>query len=131
MSSGLAVALPLVQSDIFGAYRLNTTFADLAIQNLKMLVLTNPGERMMDPSFGVGIRQFIFENPGPTVYGELRSRIQRQAKRYLSYINIDGVEFSTPSVPELFPNDLQVRIKFTIIPLQTRAILSVEANQPI
>ena len=131
MSSGLAVALPLVQSNIFGAYRLNTTFADLATQNLKMLVLTNPGERMMDPNFGVGIRQFIFENPGPAVYRELRSRIQRQVKRYLSYINIDDVEFSTPSVPELFPNDLQVRIKFTIIPLQTRAILSVEANQPI
>ena len=27
-------------------------------QNLKMLILTNPGERVMDPEFGVGIKQF-------------------------------------------------------------------------
>jgi phage baseplate assembly protein W len=29
-------------------------------QNLKMLVLTSPGERVMDPNFGVGIKRFLF-----------------------------------------------------------------------
>lgn len=30
-------------------------------QKLKMLVLTNPGEKLMDPEFGVGIRKYLFE----------------------------------------------------------------------
>ena len=31
-------------------------------QKLKMLVLTNPGEKLMDPEFGVGIRKYLFES---------------------------------------------------------------------
>ena len=53
--SGLSVALPLSVSDVFGPYDLNTTFQDLAQQNLKMLILTIPGERIMYPDFGVGL----------------------------------------------------------------------------
>jgi len=30
-------------------------------QKLKMLVMTNPGEKLMDPEFGVGIRNYLFE----------------------------------------------------------------------
>jgi len=32
-----------------------------AKQNLKMLILTNPGEKLMDPQFGVGIYRYLFE----------------------------------------------------------------------
>ena len=46
MASGLSPKLPLTVSDVFGPYNLNTTFDELAKQNLKMLVLTNPGERI-------------------------------------------------------------------------------------
>lgn len=31
-------------------------------QKLKMIVLTNPGEKLSDPNFGVGIRRYLFEN---------------------------------------------------------------------
>ena len=30
-------------------------------QNLKMILLTHPGERIMVPDFGVGLPRFIFE----------------------------------------------------------------------
>lgn len=31
-------------------------------QKFRMLILTNPGEKLMDSTFGVGIRNFLFEN---------------------------------------------------------------------
>jgi phage baseplate assembly protein W len=31
-------------------------------QKLKMLILTNPGEKLMEPEFGVGIRKYLFES---------------------------------------------------------------------
>lgn len=31
-------------------------------QNLKMIVLTNPGEKIMDSKFGLGIKKYLFES---------------------------------------------------------------------
>jgi hypothetical protein len=119
MASGLSVQLPLVVSDVFGPYNLNTTYDELAKQNLKMLVLTNPGERIMDPNFGVGIRSYLFENNGPETYANIAGRINSQVAVYLPYITIDNVDFSLPeNNPDLFPNSLSVNILFTIVPLQ-------------
>ena len=132
MSSGLSVALPLTVSDVFGAYNLNTNFKQLAVQNLKMLILTNPGERMMDPAFGVGLRQFIFNQNTPDTYSNITTAIQRQVEAYLPFINIENIQYTTPeNNPDLFPNDLVVVINFTIVPLQQSAVLQIQQNQPI
>jgi hypothetical protein len=132
MSSGLSVALPLTLSDVFGAYNLNTTFGQLATQNLKMLLLTNPGERMMDPGFGVGIRAFLFNSNTPDTYANITTAIQRQVDKYLPYIQIDNIQYTTPeNNPDLFPNSLNVIINFTIVPLQQSVVLQIQQNQPI
>ena len=31
-------------------------------QKLRMLILTNPGEKIMEPEFGVGVRKYLFES---------------------------------------------------------------------
>ncbi|HHZ96600.1 MAG TPA: hypothetical protein EYN67_13865 [Flavobacteriales bacterium] len=127
--SGLSVKLPLVVSNVFGPYELNTTFNELAKQNLKMLVLTNPGERIMHPDFGVGISRFLFENNTSDTYGEIRSRIHEQVNIYLSYIQIDHVDFSAPEDnPDLFPNSIRVNIFFTIVPLKQSTSLQININ---
>ena len=53
MASGLAPRLPLVFDNVFGPYGLITDYKELVTQNLKMLILTSPGERMMDTQFVV------------------------------------------------------------------------------
>ena len=57
---GLAPKLPLLYSDEDGAYRLVKSFKELVKQNFKNLVLTAPGERIMDPNFGGWIKKFSF-----------------------------------------------------------------------
>ena len=129
MASGLSPKLPLTVSDVFGPYNLNTTYDELAKQNLKMLVLTNPGERIMNPSFGVGIRKFLCEFNGAETYNRISSAIQQQASIYLPYIRIDNVNYQVPeNNPELFPHDLRVSITFTIIPLQKRATVEIQLD---
>ena len=59
--NSIAVKLPLALSDEYG-YEMLTDLISVFKQNLKTLILTNPGERVMDPSYGVGIRKFLFEN---------------------------------------------------------------------
>ena len=76
MASGLAPRLPLVFDNVFGPYGLITDFEGLAKQNLKMLILTNQGERMMDTGFGVGLKSYLFEQNTPSTYSDIDSRIQ-------------------------------------------------------
>ena len=129
MSSGLSVKLPLTLSSVFGAYNLNTTFEELARQNLKMLVLTAPGERIMDPNFGVGLKGYLFEMNMPGTYAEISSRIQSQVSQYLDYIRIDDIQYQIPEDnPDLYPQNLSVSIFFTIIPLQLSTALQIDAN---
>ena len=59
--SSLAVKLPINKDSING-YQMIDNFEDLIKQNLKMLVLTAPGERVMEPNYGAGLRNFLFEN---------------------------------------------------------------------
>lgn len=63
-------------------------------QNLKMLILTKPGERVMDPNFGVGIERYLFEMAGNEVYAEIDSKIREQVSLYMPYINIQRVQFA-------------------------------------
>jgi len=60
-------------------------------QNLKMLILTIPGERIMNPDFGVGLSQYIFNQEGNFSSGEIENRILNQVDRYLSYIKITNI----------------------------------------
>ncbi len=129
MASGLAPKLPLVFDNVFGPYGLIEDFSSLAKQNLKMLILTSPGERMMDTDFGVGLKRYLFEQNTVSTYSDIDAEIRKQVQRYLPYIGIDRIDFSVPeNNPDLFPSNLSVSILFTILPLQTNVILNVEVN---
>ena len=40
--------------------------------HVKNIVLTNPGEKISDPTFGVGIRRYLFEPLTNRVYANIR-----------------------------------------------------------
>ena len=90
--SGRSPKLPLSRDSQDG-YTLNKTFREVARQNLKMVILTSPGERIMIPEFGVGLRQYLFENATDEAFLTLRGRIFEQARKYLPYITINSVNF--------------------------------------
>jgi len=97
-AQGLSVALPLRIDARDGAYGLNKNLQQVAEQNLKMVILTAPGERIMFPEFGVGARNFLFEQSTPGLNQTLRQRIQQQVKKYLPYINILDLSVGNPEV---------------------------------
>lgn len=132
MSSGLAAKLPLVFDSTFGPYNLITDFQDLAVQNLKMLVLTNPGERMMDIHFGAGIRRSLFEPRVDRTFDLIKKRIFDQAQRYLPYITIERVDFlQVGEDPDDFPNEVKVKIFFRVTALQISSMLEIDVNNNV
>ena len=88
MSSGIGPKLPVVVSKSEGCIGPNITLAENTKQNLKNLLLTSPGERVMIPDFGVGIRNFLFENESNEVVAELQNRIASQVSTYMPMLTL-------------------------------------------
>ena len=65
-------------------------------QNLKGLILTSPGERVMDPNFGVGLKGYLFEQNTGIIYAQIKDNIRDQVSIYLPFIDIIRVNFLAP-----------------------------------
>jgi hypothetical protein len=126
--AGISPKLPLT-TDPDDGYTLNKTLKEMASQNFKMLVLTNPGERIMDPKFGVGILAYLFENNTPATHGTIEARIRDQARRYLPYINVEKIlfNFENPDSGQV-ENFLGVKISYSITKLGIKDVLEVPIN---
>ena len=90
MAIGYSPKLPLLIDSVDGFCKLNKTLGEVAKQNLKMIVLTAPGERVMDPDFGVGARNFLFTHE-QMAFQNLKTRIVKQVKKYLPFIQLIDV----------------------------------------
>ena len=67
-------------------------FESMIKQNLKMILLTHPGERIMVPDFGVGLRRFIFElETYDDIYDELIDVVSSQVSQYFPVIQIINI----------------------------------------
>jgi len=112
MASGYSPKLP-ISRDLDDGYALTKSLEQVATQNLKHLLLTNPGERMMDPEFGVGMARYLFQMRTEEVNYEMNSKIREQVSKYLSYINIQDLNFKNDLRNE---NLVSVSIVYSIAP---------------
>ena len=126
--AGLTPKLPLALSSEDGTYQLIKTYKNLIRQNFMNLLLTSPGERMMDPSFGVGVRNFLFENDGELLYSTIESTIEEQTQKYLPFVAILDISFVTPEMGGFqgqSNNFLAMTIEYLIVPLDEVDKLSI------
>lgn len=108
---GISPKLPLLVDAIDGHYGLTKTLREAVKQNFRNLILTAPGERIMDSSFGVGLKKYLFENVTPSVISTIKGDIMTQTRRYLSFIEIKNIQIDTGST---MPNKLNVSIDYEI-----------------
>ena len=108
--SSFSVALPITRDSIDG-FTMIKDFQTLIRQNLKMLILTAPGERVMNPEFGVGIRNFLFQNYGSQTLNLIETRINDQVSQYMPVVNIQRVVFDSSAIDR---NTLGLAIQYSI-----------------
>ena len=78
-----------VATDEDGYYALTKTHHEVIRQNLKNLILTVPGERIMIPDFGVGLKKLLFEQRDPDIYASICASIyalNNKIQLYLLYM---------------------------------------------
>jgi phage baseplate assembly protein W len=127
--SGLSVKLP-IQIDSNDGYSLNKNFVALIRQNFRMLLLTVPGERIMNPDFGVGLKRYLFEQDTDSLKAEISGRINSQVSKYMDYIDVLNINIDTgdPSINDAESYIYYISIRFYVKPLNITEILNLEIS---
>jgi len=110
MAKGFNIKVPLSVNSIDGPYVLTKTFNENAKQNVKMIILTEKGEKLSDINFGCGLKKYLFEQPNSDMGFRVEDDIRTQLGTYASYVKIN--EIKTKFDPE--GQYLAVLLNYTI-----------------
>ena len=84
-----------------------------AKSNLKNLLLTKKGERIMQPNFGTGLHELLFEQLDDTFETKLEDTITKNVNYWLPYINIKQIDIEmTDQMKDR--NTANMKIEFTV-----------------
>jgi len=112
------------KSDTQGDFHLSYTTLEQTKSNLRNLVLTNRGERIMHPEFGCDVWKSLFEHNTIQLREGLKDRIEKQIGIWLPYVNVGEVSVE---VGEGNENRLNIGITFALfnntIDMETIAIV--------
>lgn len=128
MSKGLSPKLPLVKDPQDG-YALNKEYVELVQQNLKMILLTAPGERIMEPEFGVGLRNYLFQNNTKQTQRVIDSKIREQVALYMPFVEVISVQFNAIFTESgTNENGIHMNLEFRIIPFDIFTSLEINTS---
>ena len=85
-NKAVGVSLPYDGTAVFNS---TYTTQEQMKSNMLNVLLTEPGERIYKPNFGVGLRNYLFENF--TDLDTLKDRINSQVERYVPQVELTNV----------------------------------------
>ena len=84
---------PLAFGLVSGTFRTEEDRARYVSQLIRQVVLTTPGERVMRPEFGCGVRDMLFMPNNPVAANLARIAIYQALEQYLgAHIEVDKVD---------------------------------------
>lgn len=105
--TGVGVALPF---NALGVFRTTYTTQDAIRTNLINYFLTEPGEIYLNPTFGGGLRSFIFESINNDTTEDLKENIQAKISQNFPNVIVNSLEV----FQEYDTNSYNVIIKYSI-----------------
>jgi phage baseplate assembly protein W len=98
-----------------GIFAVNYTTLTQAKDNLKNLILTRKGERLMQPEFGCDVWRVLFEQlDGNLIETSIETSILDAVSVWLPYLNIDTIIFDYDE-NDIDNNRIALDIKFSLV----------------
>lgn len=114
IKKGLNIAFPLKRST-FGAFKTNDTTLDAVRDDLRMLLITNWGERLINFDFGANLRSIIFEQRGPETKQKIEDAINVAVEKWMPFVSILDIQIKDQGDNSgLADNEIKVKISFQL-----------------
>lgn len=119
-SIGIGVDLPYNNSKVF---KTNYTTRDQIKANLINFLLTNQGERVLNPNFGSGLRRLLFSQIGDldTIKDIIQDKLQ------INFPNIDVIEIKVTS--SIDDHAISISITYDIRASLIQDTIQINVNQ--
>ena len=103
----IGIALPF---NAPSAFKSTYSFKDQLKYNLINLLLTNKGERILNPNFGTDIRKQLFNQINEDTYNALIDDIRSTIELYIPQVTIEKLE----AVPSYDQNTITINLTYRI-----------------
>tara|TARA_Y100000310_G_C20452664_1_gene701502 strand:- start:281 stop:727 length:447 start_codon:yes stop_codon:yes gene_type:complete len=114
-------------SGVEGWFASTATTIESVKNNIKMLLNTERGERLMQPALGMSLRRFLFEQITEETIENIKNEIVATLSFWLPFVEIQQLEVSNRNSDQAEGNKLAIKILFNI----TRAPNSLESVQVV
>lgn len=116
--TAIGIKLPFSAGDVFTS---TYTTGEQLKYNLENFFNTTPGERFMNPTFGGGLKDIIFENLDEETFDLARQRIEADITTY--FPNVEIVSLDVYSNQD--SNELLIKTAYRAIDLQVEDTLTI------
>jgi phage baseplate assembly protein W len=87
-------------------------------ESLRILLMTRPGERVMQPSYGCGLQGMVFETINQSTVTEIKDIVERAVLFFESRITLEEIDIGTEDVLE---GRINIRLNYTVRKTNTRS----------
>lgn len=111
-----------------GYFNQSYTIDEQIRTNLNLLLRTKKGERRMNPEFGSGLWNILFEQNTEDIVGIIDSAIRKDISRWMSYVDVQSIEIDRDS--DASQHRLNVSVVYTVpsVGITNEQTLNVEMN---
>ncbi len=112
----IGIDYPFRKSEGTEGYFVSTSTTIKAVKNnIKMLLNTNKGERLMQPNLGTGLRRFLFEQFTDDTVISIQNEIVDIFNQWLPFVGIKELDVSMSESSAIGKNKMTIFILFNII----------------
>lgn len=124
MATPINLQFPMRRS-IRGAFATNETTLEAVADDLKILILTNHGERPIHGDFGANLRKVIFEGQGRDVRQQIKDQISVAVAKWMPFVNLLEIDVDdSTSNTTLKLNEVHVKITFSVGNIDATKVLT-------
>ena len=111
VSVGLEMPLGRQPGNSEGYFATTSTTMDAVKENIRMLLLTQKGERLFQPNLGVNIRRFLFEQITADTEIQIENDIVDTFEMWLPFVELREINID---LSEQDKSKMNIEIKFNI-----------------
>ena len=124
----IGIDLPFRRSDgVEGWFASTSTTIEAVKNNIRNLIQTEKGERLMQPNFGISLKKFQFEQYTNEIRREMENSILDAFQYWLPFVGIQNIVITTADGEDIDKNRINIKVFFKITKNPTQ-LESVEVN---